>query len=70
MNERQLKSLIFKAGIVQTILTALLGAAMWLYSQGRANADIVHQADLATMRADIKTIREDVAYIRGYIERK
>lgn len=68
MTDNQLKKLVFKAGIVQTILTALIGAAMWLYSQGRANADIVHQNELAPMKEDIRVIREDVAYVRGRLE--
>ena len=69
MTDKQLKSFVFKAGLVQTILTALMGAAMWLYSQGKANADIVHQSDLDPMKNDIKIIREDVAYIRGRLEK-
>lgn len=68
MNDKQLKSFLFKLGAIQTALTIIVGAVIWVFSIGKASADIVKKSELAPMQADIAQLRTDVAYIRGRLE--
>lgn len=77
MTDKQLKSFILRAGLIQTLVTLLVGALMWAYSVGQAQAQYLKKIDLVIIDAkvehiqqDVATTKEDVAYIKGLVSRK
>lgn len=68
MTDKQLKSILVKAGVVHATLTVVFAVCCWIFSAGKASADIVQKSDLDPMKADIAHLREDVSYIRGRID--
>jgi len=68
MTDKQLKSFILRAGLIQTLVTLLVGALMWAYSVGQAQAQYLKKTDLVVIDGKIERIQQDVAYIRGMLE--
>lgn len=70
MTDKQLKGFILRAGLIQTVVTLLVGAVMWAYSVGQAQAEYLKKTDLVVIDAKVERIQEDVAYIKGLLDRK
>lgn len=77
MNDKQIKQYIFIAGVVQSVITAIIGVVAFVYTQGKASADVVHKPDLVmletkvdNLKQDLGKVKEDTAYIRGYLDKK